>query len=115
MLASVPMLGMRNGLKPRAIVLLAALVPTACVPTAESRDTQAESAAGPPPAPTEHATAAGMLASHNVSKAPPPARPPRPSPRAEWFRGYWHWDGVRYAWVPGHWETPDPTYAWPRR
>lgn len=33
-------------------------------------------------------------------------RPAKPTPRAVWAAGYWHWTGRRHVWVHGAWRIP---------
>ncbi len=84
-----------------------------CVPAAPARTTRTEAMHGPPPPPSRQRTACGELAAGPHQDAEP-APPPDPSGKKVWVRGYWHWDGVRYAWVKGHWEPAKPGFAWHR-
>lgn len=52
-----------------------------------------------------------------VTQAPPPVRVETqtvaPGPAYIWQKGYWRWNGARYAWVPGHWvQRPRPAAVW---
>lgn len=65
-------------------------------------------AAAPPPTPE--------LTAPVTKPAPPPSRveavPPTPSPNMFWMRGYWRWEGDKYAWVEGRWEPKRVGWHW---
>ena len=45
-----------------------------------------------------------------IAEAPPPVRveviPAAPGVGFVWIRGFWRYNGGRYAWVSGRWERP---------
>ena len=87
---------------------VSALLLGACVAGAERRPTHAEAAAGAPP-PDGEPSAGQVLAETRLPPDDEPTGPP-PDEHHVWVRGYWHWDGVRYAWRPGRWERARPGY-----
>jgi hypothetical protein len=102
--ASAVLLARRAG-----AIAFCGLVLTGCVAAAERRPKSSEAAAGAPPVDGER-SAGQVLAQTPVA---PPDEPDGPAPDGEhvWVRGYWHWDGVRYAWRPGRWERARPGYT----
>lgn len=51
-----------------------------------------------------------------IAPQPPPEQivevEPAHRPGYIWARGYWHWDGHRYAPMGGHWEAVRPGYRY---
>ena len=74
--------------------MVAGIVLSGCVVTAEPALPRGIVVSGPPPAAREE------------------PHPTAPSPQAAWVSGYWHWTGASYTWIPGHWEAAPPGERW---